>query len=140
MECPPPPGTTMIVDATYSEWQSAKLSCANILQIRYPTNYASTSARVVSSCCIDPNNRSSYVRRSSMSLVQNVSQRIPQFDKNVSKTSAKSLNTRIQAAFGSRKPKVHITPLTKFRPETPYEVKTLHAKYFQNRNCGFPII
>ena len=22
--------------------------------------------------------------------------------------------------------------------ETPYEVKTLHAKYFQNWNCGFP--
>ena len=36
--------------------------------------------------------------------------------------------------------KVHITPLTKFRPETPYGVKTLHAKYFQSRNCGFPII
>ena len=36
--------------------------------------------------------------------------------------------------------KVHVTPLTKFRPETPYGVKTLHAKYFQNRNCGFPII
>ena len=36
--------------------------------------------------------------------------------------------------------KVHITPLTKFRPETPYGVKTLHAKYFQNRNCGFPTI
>ena len=36
--------------------------------------------------------------------------------------------------------KVHITPLTKFRPETPYGVKTLHAKYFQNRNCGLPII
>ena len=36
--------------------------------------------------------------------------------------------------------KVHITPLMKFRPETPYEVKTLHAKYFQNRNCGLPII
>ena len=36
--------------------------------------------------------------------------------------------------------KVHITPLTKFRPETPYGVKTLHVKYFQNRNCGFPII
>ena len=36
--------------------------------------------------------------------------------------------------------KVHITPLTKFRPETPYGVKTLYAKYFQNRNCGFPII
>ena len=31
--------------------------------------------------------------------------------------------------------KVHITPLTKFRPETPYGVKTLHAKYFQNQNC-----
>ena len=39
-----------------------------------------------------------------------------------------------------RHPKVHITPLTKFRPETPYGVKRLHAKYFQNRNCGFPII
>ena len=36
--------------------------------------------------------------------------------------------------------KVHIIPLTKFRPETPYGVKRLHAKYFQNRNCGFPII
>ena len=36
--------------------------------------------------------------------------------------------------------KVHITPLTKFCSETPYGVKTLHAKYFQNRNCGFPII
>ena len=36
--------------------------------------------------------------------------------------------------------KVHITPLTKFRPETPNGVKILHAKYFQNRNCGFPII
>ena len=36
--------------------------------------------------------------------------------------------------------KVHITPLTKFRPETPYGVKMLDAKYFQNRNCGFPII
>ena len=36
-----------------------------------------------------------------MSLVQNISQRIPQFHKNVSKTSAKSLNTRIQGAFDS---------------------------------------
>ena len=36
--------------------------------------------------------------------------------------------------------KVHITTLTKFRSETPYDVKTLHAKYFQNQNCGFPII
>ena len=36
--------------------------------------------------------------------------------------------------------KVHTTPTTKFRPETPYRVKTLHAKYFQNRNCGFAII
>ena len=36
--------------------------------------------------------------------------------------------------------KVHIPPLTKFRPETPYGVKTSHAKNFQNRNCGFPTI
>ena len=37
--------------------------------------------------------------------------------------------------------KVHITPLTKFRPETPpYGVKMLQAKYFQNQNCTFPII
>ena len=42
-------------------------------------------------------------------------------------------------SFISTTVKVHITPLTKFRPETPYGVKTLHAKYFQNRNCGFPI-
>ena len=34
--------------------------------------------------------------------------------------------------------KVHIPPLTKFRPQTPYGVKTSHAKNFQNRNCGFP--
>ena len=33
----------MIVDGIYSEWQLAKLSCANILQIRYATNYASAS-------------------------------------------------------------------------------------------------
>ena len=36
--------------------------------------------------------------------------------------------------------KVHVTPLTKYRPETPYRVKTLYAKYFQNCNCDFPII
>ena len=36
--------------------------------------------------------------------------------------------------------KVHFTTLTKFRSETPYDVKTLHAKYFQNQNRGFPII
>ena len=36
--------------------------------------------------------------------------------------------------------KVHITPLTKLRPETTCGVKALDAKYFQNRNCGFPII
>ena len=36
--------------------------------------------------------------------------------------------------------KVHIPPLTKFRPETPYGVKRSHAKNFQNRNCGFPTI
>ena len=38
------------------------------------------------------NNQKSYGRRSSMWLVQNVSQRIPQFHKNISKTSAKLLN------------------------------------------------
>ena len=36
--------------------------------------------------------------------------------------------------------KVHIPPLTKFCPETPYGVKRSHAKNFQNRNCGFPTI
>ena len=36
--------------------------------------------------------------------------------------------------------KVHIPPLAKFRPETPYGVKRSHAKDFQNRNCGFPTI
>ena len=36
--------------------------------------------------------------------------------------------------------KVHIPPLTKFCPETPYRVKRSHAKNFQNRNCGFPTI
>ena len=36
--------------------------------------------------------------------------------------------------------KVHIPPLTKFRPETPYGVKRSHPKSFQNRNCGFPTI
>ena len=36
--------------------------------------------------------------------------------------------------------KVHIPPLTKFRPETPCGVKRSHAKNFRNRNCGFPTI
>ena len=36
--------------------------------------------------------------------------------------------------------KVHIPPLTKFRPETPCGVKRSHAKNFWNRNCGFPTI
>ena len=36
--------------------------------------------------------------------------------------------------------KVHIPPLTKFRPETPCGVKRSHAKNFRNQNCGFPTI
>ena len=36
--------------------------------------------------------------------------------------------------------KVHIPPLTKFRPETPCGVKRSDAKNFRNRNCGFPVI
>ena len=36
--------------------------------------------------------------------------------------------------------KVHIPPLTKFRPETPCGVKRSHAKNFRNRNCDFPTI
>ena len=36
--------------------------------------------------------------------------------------------------------KVHIPPLTKFRPETPCGVKRSHAKNFWNRNCGYPTI
>ena len=32
--------------------------------------------------------------------------------------------------------KVHIPPLTKFRPETPCGVKRSHAQNFRNRNCG----
>ena len=70
---------------------------------------------------------------------------------NVAKNSIKGLNPSLvnlgqfYPPIGRRKSsqldvKVHITPLTKFRPDTPYGVKTLHAKYFQNRNCGFPII
>ena len=44
-----------------------------------------------------------------MSLVQNISERIPQFHKNVTNMSAKrqqnGLTSRIQAAFGSNKDK-----------------------------------
>ena len=40
----------------------------------------------------------------------------------------------------AKKLKVHIPPLTTFRPETPYGVKRSHAKKFRNRNCGFPTI
>ena len=37
--------------------------------------------------------------------------------------------------------KVHITPLTKFRPETPYGVKKVTCKIFpESELCGFPII
>ena len=36
--------------------------------------------------------------------------------------------------------KVHIPSLRKFHPENPYGVKMLHAKYFQNKNCGFATI
>ena len=43
-------------------------------------------------------------------------------------------------SFNNKRFKVHIPPLTKFCPETPYGVKRSHAKNFQNRNCGFPTI
>ena len=36
--------------------------------------------------------------------------------------------------------KVHITPLTKFRPENPCGVKRSHAKNFRNRTWRFPTI
>ena len=50
-----------------------------------------------------PNNRSSYVRRSSMSLVQNMSQRIPQFHKNVSKIAQRHEYKLPSAAINIRK-------------------------------------
>ena len=58
----------------------------------------------------------------------------------VTVVNVKNMNMNLGNKVGEYAFKVDITPLTKFGPDTPYGLKTLHAKYFQNRNSGFPMI
>ena len=51
----------------------------------------------------------------------------------------RSLNFSIMQLFFLEL-KVHITPQTKFRPESPCKVKRSHTKNFRNRTCRFPTI
>ena len=59
----------MIVDGIYLEQQLANLSCANILQMRYATNYASASR---SACVIAIQNFTSEIA----AIFQNVRRRL----------------------------------------------------------------
>ena len=85
-----------------------------------------------------------------MSLVQNISQRIPQFHKNVTNMSAKRqqnrLTSRIQAAFGNNKdknigPKIDIRVKADFchRRNTRNHIFFKRNQSSDNRSHGFGV-